>query len=58
MHDPVHPSEVFVSYILADIIRKAPDSSLLKKVNLDRLAELQQDPETIPICFFPPKLSE
>lgn len=58
MHDPVHPGEVFVSYILADIIRKALDSIPLKKVGLDRLAELQQDPETIPICFFPPKLTE
>lgn len=54
MYDGVHPSEVMLSYIVADLLRQAPPGSFLSTVDLSYLGALQSRKEALPLCFFPP----
>ncbi len=54
MVDGFHPGDVFMTYIVEDLVRRAPAGSTLGAVDLDHLRELRQRPGVIPISLDPP----
>jgi hypothetical protein len=54
MIDGFHPGDVFMTYVVEDLVRRAPAGSTLATVDLDHLRQLRQQPGVIPISLDPP----
>jgi len=54
MFDGLHAGEVFDSYIVEELVRRAPPGSLLSSVDLTYVANLRTKDNSMPLCFYPP----
>lgn len=54
MIDGFHPGDVLMTYIVEDLVRRAPAGSTLATIDLDNLRQLRQRPGVIPISLDPP----
>jgi hypothetical protein len=54
MIDGFHPGDVFMTYVVEDLVHRAPAGSTLATVDLDHLRQLRQQPGVIPISLDPP----
>jgi hypothetical protein len=54
MLDGMHPGEIYDSYIVAELVRRAAPGSLLSSVDLTYLANLRKKDNAVPLCFYPP----
>jgi len=54
MFDGLHPGEIYDSYIVEDLVRRAAPGSLLSSVDLTYLANLRKEKNAVPLCFYPP----
>jgi hypothetical protein len=54
MFDGIHAGEVYDSYILESLVRRAAPGSLLASIDLNYLAALREKDNVIPLSFDPP----
>ena len=54
MIDGFHPGDVFMTYVVEDLVRRAPVGSTLAAVDLDSLRQLRQRPGVIALSLDPP----
>jgi len=54
MFDGLHPGEIYDSYIVEQLVRRAPPGSLLSSVDLRYVANLRKRDNAFPLCFDPP----
>jgi hypothetical protein len=57
MFDGIHPGEVYDSYILETLARRAAPGSLLASIDLNYLAALREKENLIPLSFNPPPVA-
>ena len=57
MFDGIHAGEIYVSYIVEDLVRHAPRGSLLATIDLDYLSNLRAKDHISPLSFDGPGLS-
>ncbi len=55
MLDALHPGEIFDSYIIEELVRRAPPGSLLSSIDLTYVANLRKKDDAIPLSFYPPR---
>jgi hypothetical protein len=54
MIDGFHAGDVLLTYVVEDMVKRAPAGSTLAAVDLNHLRALRQRPGAIPLCFDPP----
>lgn len=54
MFDGLHPGEIYDSYLVEELVRRAAPGSLLSAVDLTYLANLRKEHNAVPLCFYPP----
>jgi hypothetical protein len=57
MFDGIHPGEVYDSYILETLVKRAAPGSLLASIDLHYLAALREKDNVMPLSFNPPPVA-